>query len=196
MRRPRCPRVFGSRFHRCHGPRCRLLQLRSPTHPFDHQNHENLTLLDGCRMVAELEPRAGSAPSPIPARWASVASDQTRTTRITTHHPATNASQPGRRPSGGHRAAEARSIKDRAFSWRIHGAILPFVVGPGPATPTARARTLLTPALRPGIRCNWIPPRRYSQSSAPPPGSAHRRGPSPANPSDGVALAGPAPAAG
>ena len=87
MRRPRCPRVHGSRSHGCHGPRCRLPQLRSPTHLFDHHDHEKLTLLDGRRMVAALEPRAGAAPSPIPARWAPVASAPTRPEPhgITTH---------------------------------------------------------------------------------------------------------------
>jgi len=33
MHRSRCPRVHGNRSHGCHGPRCRLPQLRPPTHP-------------------------------------------------------------------------------------------------------------------------------------------------------------------
>jgi len=33
MHRPRCPRVHGHRSHGCHGPRCRLPQLRPPTQP-------------------------------------------------------------------------------------------------------------------------------------------------------------------
>jgi len=96
MRRPRCPRVHGNRSHGCHGPRCRLPQLRPQPILSITNDHEKLTLLDGRRMVADLEPRASSAPSPIPARWAPrrISPDQTTTNRD--HDPPIHASQPAR----------------------------------------------------------------------------------------------------
>ena len=96
MRRPRCPRVHGNRSHGCHGPRCRLPQLRPQPIPSITNDHQKLTLLDGRRMVAGLEPRSSSAPSPIPAQWAPrrISPDQTRTTRD--HDPPIHECQPGR----------------------------------------------------------------------------------------------------
>ena len=92
-----------------------------PTHRFWSSNdHQKLTLLDGRRMVSAwtLVPVRPHHPSWPDGPLVASALTSPRTTRITTH-PSTNASQHGRRPSGEHRAAEARSIKDRAFLWRI-----------------------------------------------------------------------------
>ena len=125
MRRPRCPRVDGSRSHGCHGPRCRLLQLRSPTHPFDHHDHQTLTLLDGRRMVGALDPRARSAtithPGPMGLRRISTNRIRTSRHHDPPTHPSTTTSQHGRGRSGGHGSAEARSCMDRAFLWRVDG---------------------------------------------------------------------------
>ena len=129
MRRPRCPRVEGSRSHGCHGPRCRLPQLRPKPIVSITNDHRKLTLLDGRRMVSvwnlvPVRPHHPSRPDgPL------VASALTR--------PAPRGSRPThpRMPAstaGGHREGTVPLKPDPSRIGLFYGAFLPFDAGPGP----------------------------------------------------------------